>query len=125
MQAIYAGCIPVLLADGSHYPYADIIDWSKISVRISTTDLDHVEDILAAIPMAEVEQMQANLLAIRDAFIYSSDESPEDELERRGPLFFALQSARIRLATMYPTDVAMPGHEHDAGQALTDLKEIL
>jgi hypothetical protein len=93
------------MAEGSHYPYADIIDWSKISVRVSPTDLDHIEDILRAIPMEQVEEMQANLLAIRDAFLYSGDDSPEDELARRGPLFFALHSARMRLATEYPTDV--------------------
>lgn len=93
------------MADGSHYPYADIIDWSKISIRISPTDLDHIEDILRAIPMEQVEQMQTNLLAIREAFLYASDESPEDELTRKGPLFFALQSARIRLSTAYPTDI--------------------
>jgi hypothetical protein len=97
------------MAEGSHYPYADIIDWSKISIRISPTDLDHIEDILRAIPMEQIEQMQANLLAIRDAFLYSGDESPEDELERRGPLFFALHSARIRTATEYPTDILTDG----------------
>jgi hypothetical protein len=101
-DAIYAGCIPVFLADGTHYPFADILDWAKFSVRLSPTDLDHIEEILREIPIEKVEEMQANLVAIREAFIYSPDESPEDELTRQGPLFFALHSARIRLATRYP-----------------------
>lgn len=102
-DSIYAGCIPVFLADGTHYPYADVLDWSKFSVRLSPTDLDHVEDILAEIPLEKVEELQANLVAIREAFLYSTDDAPEEELNRKGPLFFALQSARIRLATRYPT----------------------
>ncbi len=50
-------------------------------------------------------QMQANLLAIREAFLYSTDENPEEELDRKGPLFFAMQSLRMRLATKYPADI--------------------
>jgi hypothetical protein len=92
----------VFLADGTHYPFADVLDWSKFSVRLSPTDLDHIEDILREIPLDEVEEMQANLVAIREAFLYSTDETPEDELGRQGPLFFALHSARIRLVTQYP-----------------------
>ncbi len=56
-DAIYAGCIPLLMADGSHYPYADIIDWSKISVRVHPTDLDHIEEILRQIPMEAITQV--------------------------------------------------------------------
>lgn len=101
-DAIYAGCIPVFLADGTHYPFADVLDWAKFSVRLSPTDLDHVEEILREIPIEQVEAMQAHLVAVREAFLYSSDESPGDELDRMGPLFFALHSARIRLVTRYP-----------------------
>lgn len=41
-------------------------------------------------------------MLVRDAFLYSSDESPEDELDRHGPLFFALHQANVRLRTKYP-----------------------
>lgn len=108
-DAIYAGCIPILMVDGAHYPFADVIDWSKISVRVHPTDLDHLEEILHAIPMQEIIQMQANLMAVREAFLYSTDEHPEDELSRQGPLFFALHSLRMRTATKYPTDVVDVG----------------
>lgn len=93
------------MSEGTHYPFADILDYSKFSVRISPTELDHVEHILRAIPLEKVESMQAHLVAIRDAFLYSTDENPEEELERRGPLWFALQSARVRLSTSYPMNV--------------------
>lgn len=104
-DAIYAGCIPILMSEGTHFPFAHVLDWTKFSIRISPTELDHLEDILTAIPIERVEEMQANLMAIREAFLYSPDESPEDELDRHGPVWFAMQSARIMIASKYPTKV--------------------
>lgn len=101
-DAIYAGCIPILMSDGTHFPYADVLDWTRFSIRVSPTELDHLEDILLAIPAEQVEELQANLMAVREAFLYASDESPEDELSRKGPLYFAMQSARMRTRTTYP-----------------------
>lgn len=100
-DAIYAGCIPVLIAEATHYPFASMIDWSEISVRVHPTELDHVEEILNAIPIERVEQLQANVVAMREAFLYSTDEEPEAELKRRGPMFFALHEAGMRLRTRY------------------------
>jgi len=101
-DAIYAGCIPVLTAEGSHYPFASFLDWSKFSVRIAPTEMDNIEQILSAIPLEKIEEMQANLVAVREAFVYATDEKPEEELERRGPMFFALHEAGLRLKTKYP-----------------------
>jgi len=64
--------------------------------------MDNIEAILSAIPLEKVEEMQANLVAVREAFIYSTDEKPGEELERRGPMFFALHEAGLRLKTKYP-----------------------
>ena len=76
----------MLTAEGSQYLFANALDWSKFSVRVLPTQLDSIEAILSAIPLEQVEEMQANLMLIRDAFVYSSDENPGDELDRRGPI---------------------------------------
>ncbi|KAK4687108.1 hypothetical protein P7C73_g3022, partial [Tremellales sp. Uapishka_1] len=104
-DAIYAGCIPVFIAEGTHYPFASFLDWSKLSVRIRPTDLDHLEEILAAIPIAQIEALQANIVVIREAFMYATDENPQEELERQGPMFFALHEAGMRMKETYPTTV--------------------
>jgi hypothetical protein len=101
-DAIYAGCIPVLTAEGTHYPLSTALDWTKFSVRLLPTDLDRIEEILAAIPIEKVEEMQTNLMLIREAFLYSTDERPEDELERRGPMYWALHAAGLRMGVEYP-----------------------
>lgn len=71
-------------------------------MRVLPTELDRLEEILNAIPLERIEQMQANLIAIRDAVMYPADESSADELKRRGPMFFALHEAGMRLRTRYP-----------------------
>lgn len=92
------------MSDGTHYPFANLLDYSKFSVRVSPTEFDHLEHILRAIPLEKVESMQAHMIAIRESFLYSTDEHPEEELKRKGPLWFALQSARVRISTEYPTN---------------------
>jgi hypothetical protein len=52
--------------------------------------------------LEQVEEMQANLMLIRDAFVYSSDEKPGEELDRRGPMFWALHEAGARMGVQYP-----------------------
>jgi len=95
--SIYAGCIPVLVGEASHYPFFDVIDWGKISVRVDINDLSHLEEVLLLrYTIEDIEALQTNLMLVRNAFVYPLDSvTPEDAqrhlLEERGPLFFALQ----------------------------------
>lgn len=104
-DAIFSGCIPVLLSEGSHYPFPDVIDWSKISVRVDAADLDRIEEILLAIPMAEVESLQAHMMTIREAFMYAQDGHFEEEVDRRGPLYFASLTMGLRRSTYFPSEL--------------------
>lgn len=110
-DAIFAGCIPVLTSEDTHYPYAGLLDWSQIAVRVHPTELDHVEELLASIPVERLEQLQANIVAIRDAFMYPLDGRDGDELQRRGPMFWALHEAGMRLRTRYPSRPLTPEEE--------------
>ncbi|KAG9005282.1 hypothetical protein FRB93_009836 [Tulasnella sp. JGI-2019a] len=111
IDAIYAGCIPIVIGHVTQYPFYDMIDWGKISVRIETSEVHRIEEILMSrYTLEDVERLQANLMLIRDAFMYPlDDETPENVLEwmidRRGPLFYALHSTRMRMLTKWPMDV--------------------
>ncbi|KZO90886.1 glycosyltransferase family 47 protein [Calocera viscosa TUFC12733] len=100
-DAIYAGCIPVLIGHATQHPFWDMIDWGKISITVERRDLQWLEQVLLGFSMEYVEQIQANLMLIRDAFLYPLDGDQANQLKRRGPLFFALHSAKMRLLTMY------------------------
>ncbi|KAF8338856.1 uncharacterized protein EI90DRAFT_2908028 [Cantharellus anzutake] len=110
VDSIYAGCIPVLIGRSSHYPFFDLIDWSKISVTVESSDLPDLENfLLSRYTLEDIERLQANIMLVRDAFVYPLDDvSPEYAQKRmlddRGPLYFALQSTRMRMMMQWPTD---------------------
>lgn len=96
--AIYAGCIPVFLADRNIYPYQDVLDYSRFSLTIPETEAHRVEEILGAISDDHLVALQSALLAVREAFTFDEGH----EWERRGPFFFALVSMAMRLRLRYP-----------------------
>jgi hypothetical protein len=112
VDVIYAGCIPVFIGHSTQYPFVDIFDYSKFSITLERhKDLERLEEVLLAIPIDEVERLQANVMLIRDAFVYPLDGRFEDSLSSKGPLFFAMHSTKMRLLTKYPSGemVGKPG----------------
>lgn len=107
---MYAGCIPVLIGQASHFPFYDMLDWGKISIRVEPSDLAQLEDILfSRYSLDDIERLQANIMLVRDALVYPLDDVDdtvvrEEMIERRGPLFFALHSTRMRMLTEWPVD---------------------
>ncbi|KAF8342878.1 uncharacterized protein EI90DRAFT_3030555 [Cantharellus anzutake] len=110
VDSIYAGCIPILVGHKSHYPFFDMIDWGKISVRIDASELDRLEDILLSrYTLEDIERLQVNVMLVRDAFVYPLDDVSDDVvkemmIKNRGPLWFALHSTRMRMLTLFPTE---------------------
>lgn len=105
---MYAGCIPVFIGHATHYPFFDMLDWSKLSVRVEPHELSHVEEVLLSrYSLEDIERLQRNILAIRNALVYPLDDVDTATVQRqllkeRGPLFFALQSTRMKLMTKWP-----------------------
>ena len=110
VESIYAGCIPVLIGQKSHYPFFDMIDWGKISISVDPSDLDQLEDILLSrYTLEDIERLQTNVMLVRSAFVYPLDDANEDEvrkimIDNRGPLWFALHSTKMRMLTTWPTE---------------------
>ncbi|KAF8307239.1 hypothetical protein DL93DRAFT_2177708 [Clavulina sp. PMI_390] len=118
VDSIFAGCIPVLIGHATHPPFFDMLDWSKFSVRVETWELAQLEDILLSrYFIDDIERLQMNLMLVRDAFVYPLDDMTEEAAQkiilgsqednaRRGPLFWALHSTRMKMLTMWPLDDA-------------------
>lgn len=99
-EAIYAGCIPAFVVDRNLFPFQDILDYSRFSITIPEADAHRVEDILASYSEEQTIDLQANLLKVRDAFIFKEGE----EWGRKGPLFYSLVSMAMRLDLEYPQE---------------------
>ncbi|KLT45199.1 hypothetical protein CC85DRAFT_282690 [Cutaneotrichosporon oleaginosum] len=103
IDVVYAGCIPVLLGDQTHHPFWDMLDWSKFSVTINDFEVERTEQILTSYTWEEVQRMQTNLMLIRDAFLYPNEGHMKDNLEERGPWFYAIHSTWLLQNTKFPT----------------------
>ncbi|KAF8307625.1 hypothetical protein DL93DRAFT_2171636 [Clavulina sp. PMI_390] len=113
-DSVFAGCIPVLIGHATHPPFFDVLDWSKFSVRVEPSELSQLEELLLSrYSVDDVERLQTNLMLVRDAFVYPLDDMTDEEAQnmvlgsqadhaRRGPLFWALHSTRMKILTMWP-----------------------
>lgn len=97
-EAIYAGCIPAFVVDRNLFPFQDILDYSRFSITIPESEAHRAEDILASYSAERLADLQANLLRVREAFLFKEGE----EWERKGPVFFSLVSMAMRLELEYP-----------------------
>ncbi|GAA5848730.1 hypothetical protein JCM8547_004610 [Rhodosporidiobolus lusitaniae] len=97
-EAIYAGCIPAFIVDRNLFPFQDVLDYSRFSITIPENEAHRVEEILSAYTPLQLAEFQANLVKVREAFLFQEGR----EWDRRGPLFFSLVSMAMRLPLQYP-----------------------
>mmetsp|Transcript_23703 Transcript_23703/g.57875 ORF Transcript_23703/g.57875 Transcript_23703/m.57875 type:complete len:486 (-) Transcript_23703:145-1602(-) len=95
-DAIYAGCIPVIIAQNTVFPFETEIDYSKFSVRIPTDeaarDPSVIERKLRALGSGAKRRMQEEALRVRDAFVWKADGSYVGD----GPREFLMRELRRR-----------------------------
>mmetsp|Transcript_12213 Transcript_12213/g.37250 ORF Transcript_12213/g.37250 Transcript_12213/m.37250 type:complete len:536 (+) Transcript_12213:196-1803(+) len=67
---IYAGCIPVIIAENTLFPFEDRFDYSKFALRFGFDDLGHIERRLLEITPQERDRLQAEGLRYREHFAW-------------------------------------------------------
>jgi hypothetical protein len=71
-SAIFAGCIPVIIMDGIHLPFENILNYSAFAIRIPEARIPQLPAILRAILPPRVAELQTNLHRVRARFGYAS-----------------------------------------------------
>lgn len=71
-DALYYGCVPVILADYYDLPFMDIINWKSFSVVITSSDIPNLKKILRSISPKKYSVLQANVLKVRKHFQWNS-----------------------------------------------------
>lgn len=97
-----SGCIPVLIGDRTHPPFWDTLDWAKFSIQVDDGQLDRLEEILLDHTWAQLQQLQTNLMLVRQAFLYPAEGDMEENLRVRGPFFFAMHGTALLRRTRFP-----------------------
>lgn len=68
-DALYYGCVPVVLADYYDLPFADIINWNSFSVVMSTMDIPFLKKILLQeIDSNNYLKLQSNVMEVQKHF---------------------------------------------------------
>ncbi|KAL0333576.1 UNVERIFIED_CONTAM: putative glycosyltransferase [Sesamum angustifolium] len=67
-DALYYGCVPVVLADHYDLPYADILNWNSFSVVVSTMDIPMLKKILQEISYNDYLRLQSNVMRVQQHF---------------------------------------------------------
>ncbi|KAI3941855.1 hypothetical protein MKW92_019796 [Papaver armeniacum] len=69
VEAIYAGCVPVILSDHYVLPFSDVLDWSQFSVQISAEKIPDIKIILKNISTAKYLKMRIGVMQVKRHFV--------------------------------------------------------
>ncbi|XP_057424995.1 probable glycosyltransferase At5g03795 [Lotus japonicus] len=68
VEAIYTGCVPVLISEHYVPPFNDVLNWKSFSVEISLKDIPNLKQILMSISPRQYIRMQRRVEKIRRHF---------------------------------------------------------
>lgn len=69
VEAIYSGCVPVILSDNYVLPFSDVLRWEAFSVQVETTQIPRLKEILSAIPEEKYRKLQEGVRVVRRHFM--------------------------------------------------------
>ncbi|KAL7168465.1 hypothetical protein ACSBR2_038827 [Camellia fascicularis] len=78
VEAIYAGCIPVIISNNYVLPLSDVFDWSQFSVSVSVDKIPEIKTILQAIPDWKYLKMQKRVRGLLRHFLLNRPSRPFD-----------------------------------------------
>ncbi|CAL5051356.1 unnamed protein product [Urochloa decumbens] len=68
VEAVHAGCVPVIVSDGYALPFADVLRWEAFSVAVPVANIPRLREVLEGIPAAEVERMMQGVRLVKRHF---------------------------------------------------------
>ncbi|KAE8098435.1 hypothetical protein FH972_016501 [Carpinus fangiana] len=68
VEAIYSGCVPVLISDHYVPPFSDVLNWKSFSVEVPVNDIPNLKKILMEISPRQYIRMQRRVVQVRRHF---------------------------------------------------------
>ncbi|CAN8256668.1 unnamed protein product [Cochlearia groenlandica] len=80
VEALYSGCVPVIIADGYVLPFSDVLNWKRFSVHVPISKIKDIKKILEEITEEDYLNMQKRVLEVRKHFVVNRPSKPYDML---------------------------------------------
>ncbi|XP_059669435.1 probable glycosyltransferase At5g03795 [Cornus florida] len=72
VEALYTGCVPVLIKDHYVAPFSDVLNWKSFSVEIPVKEIPNLKKILMGISQRQYIRMQRRSVQVRRHFEINS-----------------------------------------------------
>ncbi|KAF5741350.1 putative Catalytic [Tripterygium wilfordii] len=73
VEAIYTGCIPVLISDGYVPPFSDVLNWKAFSVEIQVKDIENIKSLLRRISTRQYLRLQRRVKQVQRHFLVNGN----------------------------------------------------
>uniref|UniRef100_A0A803QBD7 Exostosin GT47 domain-containing protein n=1 Tax=Cannabis sativa TaxID=3483 RepID=A0A803QBD7_CANSA len=78
VEAINAGCVPVIICDSYSLPFSDVLDWSKFTIQIRPSKIPKLKSILSAIPNEKYLKLYNQVSQVKRHFVLNRPAQPFD-----------------------------------------------
>ncbi|KAJ9163055.1 hypothetical protein P3X46_022770 [Hevea brasiliensis] len=78
VDAIYQGCVPVIISNNYSLPFSDVLNWSKFSIEIPVGKIPEIKSILKGISNRKYLRMYKRVKRVQRHFVLNRPAKPYD-----------------------------------------------